>query len=154
MGNFDAPTAPSVLSGTHIPTLREPPPADSAAAGHSYLVTRRETIAVARRILLSGGGVRYAFDQLNNPDSIEMTPGSWHPSEALLHGRISTCSDTSESRELFAHFKRAIGKHFRKINAFWVGPEAEAAWKQGARLTIGLSSPREYDLRELTSDAV
>ena len=154
IGIFDAPTPLSVLSGTLLPTLREPPPADSAIAGHSYLVTERETVPLVRRISLAAGGTRYAVDQLNNPDSIELLPGSWHSSRALLYGRIGTSTDSAASRELFGYFKRAIDKHFRKVNAFWVGPEAEAAWKQGARLTIGLSSPTEYDLQAPAADAV
>ena len=89
-----------------------------------------------------------------NADSIELLPGARHESGAILYGRIATCSDSAASGKLFGLFKRAIGKRFRKINAFWVGPKAEEAWRQGARLTIGLASPQEYDLREPHADAV
>ena len=136
------------LTGTELPTLRDPPPSDSAISGHSYLVTLRDAEPVGRKIDLTSGGVRYAFDQLSNPDSIELLPGARHESGAILYGRIATCSNSAVSGRLFGIFKSAIGKRFRKINAFWVGPRAEEAWRHGARLTIGLASPPEYDLRE------
>src|SRR4051812_47589780 len=154
MGVFEDSTVPSVQNGALLPTLRDPPPSTSAISGHRYLVTRHEVVPSARRISLSTCGTRYAIDQLNNPDSMELLPGSWHSSRAILYGRVGTCSESATSRQLFSYFKRAIGKHFRKINAFWVGPQAETAWKQGARLTGGLSSPPENDLREPSADAV
>lgn len=146
--------AMSFLSGAELPTLNAPPPSDSASSGHSYLVTFRDNEPVGRKIELNSGGVRYAFDQLMNPDSIELLPGARHESGAILYGRIATGSDSATSGELFGLFKRAIGKRFRKTNAFWVGPKAEEAWRQGARLTIGLASPQEYDLREPHANAV
>jgi hypothetical protein len=147
-------TPRSFLKGAELPTLNSPPPSDSASSGHSYLVTVRGNEPVGRKIELNSGGVRYAFDQLINPDSIELLPGARHESGAILYGRIATGSDTAASGKLFGLFKRAIGRRFRKINAFWVGPKAEEAWRQGARLTIGLASPQEYDLREPHADAV
>lgn len=154
MGSLDAERPNSVLSGAELPSLDAPPPADSAIAGHSYLVTLRGVEAIGRKVVLSDGGVRYAFDQLCNPDSIELLPGARHESGTLLYGRVATCSKSADSKKLLGLFTRAIGKQFRKINAFWVGPRAEEAWRQGARLTIGLSSPREYDLREAHADDV
>jgi hypothetical protein len=150
----DSPYAKPFVTGASLPTLREPPPGDSAIAGHGYLVTFRETEIVGRRIDMLDGRAFYRFDQLLNPDSITLTPGAWHSSNALLYGRIATCTNSPSSHLLFGLFKRAIGKRFRRINTFWVGPQAEAAWKQGARLTIGLRSPQEYDLREPSDNAV
>jgi hypothetical protein len=144
----------SFLTGAELPTLNAPPPGDSASSGHSYLVTFRDNEPVGRRVEQNTGGVRYVFDQLLNPDSIELLPGARHESGAILYGRIATGSDSATSAKLFSLFKHAIGKRFRKINAFWVGPKAEEAWRQGARLTIGLTSPQAYDLREARADAV
>lgn len=143
-------TPQSVLSGKELPTLRALAPTDSAASGHCYLVTLRDTIPKGRPIELDTGGTIYAFDPMLNPDSIELTPGARHSSQALLYGRIASGTNSAISKDIFECFKRAIGKHFRRINSFWVGPDAEAAWRQGARLTIGVASPPEYDLHEST----
>jgi len=144
----------SFLNGVYLPSLNAPPPSDAASSGHSYLVTLRDSEPVGRKVELNSGDVRYAFDQLMNPDSIELLPGARHESGAILYGRIATGSDSAVSRKLFGLFKQAIGKRFRKINAFWVGAKAEEAWRQGERLTIGLASPQEYDLCERHADAV
>jgi hypothetical protein len=154
MGSLDSARPMSFLKGADLPTLNAPPPSDSAISGHSYLVTLRDVEPIGRKIKLNDGGVTHAFDQLNNPDSIELLPGACHVSGAILYGRIATCSDTATSVQIFSLFKRAIGKRYRKVNAFWVGPKAEEAWRQGARLTIGLASPQDYDLREPHADAV
>jgi hypothetical protein len=151
---LETPSTESFLNGAELPTLREPAPSDSAASGYSYLVMPRAAVPESRKIDLTSGGVRYAFDQTANPDSIVLLPGARHVSGAILYGRIATCSDSAVSTSLFGIFKRAIGRRFRRVNAYWVGPSAEEAWKQGARLTIGLASPREYDLREPDADAV
>jgi hypothetical protein len=150
MAHLETAAPQSVLSGHELPTLRELAPTGSAASGHSYLVTLRDTIPVGRAIQLARGGTTYAFDPMLNPDSIELTPGARHASQVLLYGRIASATDSAISKNIFECFKRAIGKHFRRINSFWVGPAAEAAWRQGARLTIGVASPPEYDLRETT----
>jgi hypothetical protein len=154
MRSLDSASPMSFVKGAELPTLNAAPPSDSAIAGHSYLVTLREIEPIGRKIKLNDGGVTHAFDQLSNPDSIELLPGARHVSGTILYGRIATCSGTAASVQIFSLFKRAIGKRCRKINAFWVGPKAEEAWRQGARLTIGLASSQEYDLRESHADAV
>jgi hypothetical protein len=38
---------------------------------------------------------------------------------------------------------------FNKVNAFWLGPAAFDEFKAGRRMvTMGIRSPREYDLAE------
>ena len=151
---IEASIADSYLAGTTIPTLWQPAPFDSGVAGTSYLVTPRDSEVRGRRIVLANGGIRYAFDQLNNPDTVELLTGGRHTSGAILYGRIATCTDSPISKKIFELLKGAIGKRYRRINAFWVGPNAEAAWRQGARLTQSISSPHEFDLREASTDAI
>ena len=146
--------ADSYLAAATIPTLWQPAPFDSGVAGYSYLVTPRDSEVRGRRIVLANGGIRYAFDQLMNPDTVELLTGGRHASGAILYGRIATCTDSPASKKLFELLKNTIGKRFRRINAFWVGPNAEDAWRQGARLTQSISSPHEFDLREASADAV
>ena len=130
---------------------------DSECAGDRslrFLVTILGSTISVRSIPQVAGGVRFAVDQLQNPDSIELTPSVWHSPQLVVYGRIATVSDTSVAKRIYGAFARSMERRFRRINAAWVGPEAEAAWQRGARLTIGLSSPQEYDLRELRDDAV
>jgi hypothetical protein len=102
---IEASISDSYTAGAALPTLWQPAPFDSGIAGHSYLVTLRETEVTGRRVVLTKGGVRYAFDQLINPDTLELLTGGRHPSGAILYGRIATCTDSLVSKGLFALFK-------------------------------------------------
>ena len=154
MGLLEQPPSSSFKHGTQLPPLFPGAPGDSALCSPSYLVTYEGTKVRVRAVPQVAGGTRYAVDQLENQDSIEVTPTAWHSPDLLVHGRIATVSDSKPAKRMYGAFARALERHFKRINAVWVGPEAEAAWKRGARLAIGASSPREYDLRELGGNAV
>ncbi|MFN0179605.1 MAG: hypothetical protein ACKVZ0_12475 [Gemmatimonadales bacterium] len=42
---------------------------------------------------------------------------------------------------------RTVTKGFRRVQSFWLGPEALALFQAGARLTTAIQSPPTYDLR-------
>jgi hypothetical protein len=128
--------------------------ADAAKPDNTYLVTDRSSEVRVRTVPQIEGGVRFAIDQLVNPDSITLTSTAWHTPTLAVHGRIATVSESEPAKRIYAAFARAIEQRFRKINAFWVGREAEVAWRAGARLAIGPTSPQEYDLRGPAIDAV
>jgi hypothetical protein len=151
---IEASISDSYLTCSSIPTLWTPTSFDCTNVDHRYLVTLRDTEVAGRRIVLTSWGTRYAFDHLVNPDTVELQTSAVHSSGALLDGRIAMCSDSPASKRLFGQLKRAIGKHFKRINAFWVGPNAEAEWRKGARLMQNVTSPRVYNLREQVADAV
>jgi hypothetical protein len=44
-------------------------------------------------------------------------------------------------------FAAPFRKRFRKIKAFWVGPDALTELERGTRLTMAVGSPAEYDLK-------
>jgi hypothetical protein len=128
--------------------------ADVAKPDNTYLVTYRGSAIHVRTVPQVKGGVRYAIDQLVNPDSITLTSTVWHAPNLAVYGRIATVSESKLAKRIYGAFARAIDRRFRKISAAWVGPEAEVAWRAGARLAIGPTSPREYDLRQPAIDAV
>ncbi len=145
-GLFPSEERSSVSSGAAIPTLRSPAPHPSAIACPQYLVT-----AVGQRIIFrdspqKSGGVRYAVDQLANPDSIIVQPGGLYPPEVLLNGRVGSASSTPFAAQLHRAFTSAIGKLFKHVRAFYVGTQAYELWQRGYRLTAAVQSPREYDL--------
>jgi hypothetical protein len=43
---------------------------------------------------------------------------------------------------------RAIKKCFKKVDVYYVGPDAMVLMKAGKGLTIGAYSPQEFELRE------
>jgi hypothetical protein len=90
--------------------------------------------------------MRYAVDELINPDSITLSHGGFSSPEVLLYGRVSTASVSAVAKALYSAYANAIAKQFVRIQAFWVGPQAAEFLRKGCRLTIGAHSPKEYDL--------
>lgn len=93
-------------------------------------------------------GVKYAIDQLDNPNSVIFEVGGIYKEKNLIHGRISTVSNTFEAKALFKELSTHITKGFKKIGTYYVGEDAYSFGKNGGRLiTIGIKTPIEYDLR-------
>ncbi len=132
--------------GTDIPTLRDVMEAPNAIACPSYLVTLEGTKVQIREVPQQSGGIRYAVDQLINPDSITFSHGGFFSPEILLYGRVATVSDSAVAKKLFRAFSSAIAKEFIRIKGYWVGPQANGLLRKGCRLTMGAHSPKEYDL--------
>lgn len=118
----------------------------SAIACESYLIVPEEIQVRPRKIQLENGGVQYAFDQLQNPDTITLTPGGLWKNSTLLNGRVSSASTSKRSQQLLRRLSSLMKTHFIKIKAFYVGPEALNMLKCGTRLAGAVQSPKEYDL--------
>ncbi|MHB8866846.1 MAG: hypothetical protein ACYC6N_31170 [Pirellulaceae bacterium] len=105
-----------------------------------------EELTAATWSAWSFGGVRYAVDQLINPDSVTFSHGGFFSLEVLLHGRVDTASDSAVAQELYRVFSSAIARVFVRVKAFWLGPQAKELFRNGCRLTMGAISPKEFDL--------
>jgi len=115
--------------------------------GDKFVVTKKETKFFIASIKQDVGGVKYAVDQLYNPDSIIFEAGGIYKNDFLVHGRISSVSSSEGSKELFKLFSKVV-KGFKKVNGWFVGDEAYKMLVEGKRLiTISIKSPVEYDLR-------
>jgi len=114
----------------------------------SYIVIESNSLLRIRDIPQYKGGTKYAVDQLENVNSIELkTGGIYSASENILvAGRVSTISNAPNSKELFKLFSSGIKKKFKKIGSFYVGASAEKKLDCGWRLVTSDKSPREYDL--------
>lgn len=144
MGTDISPSYSTFTQGACIPNLGRASHA-SAINCESFLVCNAEC-EINLRSLSSNGKVRFAIDQLKNPDTIVFSPGGEWNKEILLHGRLSTASQSKMSQALMRKFHKALRKTFVKIKAFYVGPQALSLLKGGKRLTISAQSPREFDL--------
>jgi hypothetical protein len=119
----------------------------NAVGNPMYLLSSRTLKIKLRDVLQKSGGVLFAIDQLENPDSIILRPGGWYGNDVILYGMIGTVSQSAESKALYALAAKVFRKHFTKQQEFLVGPEAREAWNAGVRLTIGAASPLEFDLK-------
>jgi hypothetical protein len=120
---------------------------ESAISCDNFLVSDENIRIVPRSISPFNGLDQFAFDQLNNPNTITFSPGGIWDNDILLHGRISTMSEDKSAVRIMKLFSSAIRKLSTKIKAFYVGPEALEMLRQGKRLTIAAQSPSTFDLK-------
>lgn len=141
------PRAAHYRTARELPTLFRPQPFESAVAGPAYLVTAAGAEVVLRPLSRFEGKDRWSVDQLANPDSTVLRHGGRFKDNVLLQGEVRTASKTVVAQRLQRAFDAAIRKHFVKVQAFYVGPEAEALLDSGCRLTAAEQCPPESDLR-------
>jgi len=132
-------------SGAELPSLGIATD-ESAVNSASFLIAESSMEIRPRRIPLNDGSIRVQFDQLENPDTVLLTPAGVWSEGVVLYGTVGTASDSNASKALMKAFERGFKKHFTKVKAYWVGPRAFARLKDGNRLTIAAQSPRDFDL--------
>jgi hypothetical protein len=111
-----------------------------------YLVTPDTTEILVRPVPQRKGGFLYAVDELANPSSITLHLGGMVCANVLLPGSVGTVSTHGSSVVLHRAFVCAIGKCFKRVKSYRVGPAALSLLAQGVRLTSSAKAPREYDL--------
>jgi len=119
---------------------------ESAIAGDCYLVANFDSSISIREVPQVSGDVRYAIDQLNNPETVALQVGGFWGDDILLHGRVGTASGNPISIEIYRLFRKSIQKHFARVGAFYVGRNAAEYALKGCRLAISAQSPQEFDL--------
>jgi hypothetical protein len=145
-GLFKVNSTEAYLSYVNIPGLgqaRHP----TAVANPTYLISLQGAPIRAREVPQKAGGVRYAFDQKLNEDTVAFNPGGRYGDDVILYGMIGTVSESILSKDLYGFAAKLFRDRFAKIREFLVGPEAFDLAKAGLRLTIGASSPAEFDLK-------
>jgi hypothetical protein len=146
-GHIHEPRADHYPTARDLRTLFEPQPFESAVAGPAYLITEAGTEVVLRQLSPYEGNDRWSVDQLANPNSTVLRHGGLLNENVLLHGEVRTAHRTTVAQRLQRAFDAAIRRHFVQIQAFLVGPAAEALLDSGCRLTAAEQCPPEFDLR-------
>jgi len=120
---------------------------DSSNACPNYLISPVGSEPVVRTM---GGFLkkrRFLVDQLVNPETVTLNLGGVWRDEALLSGRVACAHSNPVSTQLIRSFDAGFRKHFVKVKAYWVGPQALAYLNQGGRLTAAIQCPADYDLQ-------
>jgi|SRR6266850_2938469 len=146
MRDYDTSHYPSFRQGSDIPNLGYAT-SDSAQSCDSFLVAESSVSLNVRPIDLAAEvHRRFSMDQLLNPDTVTFTPGGLRNDDVVLHGRVATVSKSVRAQQLMKRFHSAFKEHYKKVKAFYVGPNAFDFLESGKRLTISVQSPREFDL--------
>jgi hypothetical protein len=99
------------------------------------------------------GGTKYAIDQRHNQAAICLTPSGFYDKGTLIAGKIGTISGHPDSLEIFNLFRKIIKKNSSPVGYARVCTGATGFLDSGGRMvTMGVDSPREYDLRILNKD--
>jgi hypothetical protein len=144
-GMFDKNRLQTYFSYTDIPNFGQASH-PNAIASPTYLVSLRGTALRALEVPQEAGGICFAISQMLNDDTIIFSPGGWYGNSVILYGSIGTVSNSVTSKTLYNFFAKVFRGHFQKVQEFYVGAEALNLAKGGVRLTIGASSPPEFDL--------
>jgi hypothetical protein len=133
--------------------------ADAPDFGHSlrgdvadsaqYFLFRRGRVPKPRAVAQQRGGTKYVVDP--TPDCLILRCGGLHEATgALIAGELQLPLEPSRrAEEMFDVYSTELLRGFRKVRLYWVGPDALVGLNSGQRLaTIGVRSPREYDLSE------
>jgi hypothetical protein len=142
---------------TVFPSLTQVPEFGQSARGEvsgspQYFIFKRggvgkSSVPRPRAIPQRRGGTKYTADP--NQHCLILRCGGLHAaSGALVAGELQLPLDPSSTANgLFDVYCRELFRGFRKVRMYWLGPEALEGLSSGQRLvTIGVRSPREYDL--------
>ncbi|MEZ6037407.1 MAG: hypothetical protein R3F29_08000 [Planctomycetota bacterium] len=105
-----------------------------------------ETEVRVRPVHQRSGGIKFAIDQLLNPDSVVCCFGGVHVEGVMISGEASTIGTSDASRAMFKLLARHLTKGFKRIGSYWVGGEAGQLLDRGWRLTSSVTSSEDYDL--------
>ena len=114
-----------------------------------YFVYPRGSRPSLRSVPQRRGGTMYLLDP--TPQTAHLRCGGLHEaSGALIAGRVARgVQANDEGDALYKALSQALLRGFNLVGSYWVGPAAYREFKSGRRLvTMGLRSPREYDLAE------
>ena len=119
----------------------------NATANPGYLLSLRGESLESTEIPQKTGGVLFSVGQSANPNTIHLRPGGRYGQDILLNGTVGTVATSQQALILYSIVSKLIRKKFTPVNEYLVGPEALEAWNAGARLTIAVQSPPEFNLR-------
>lgn len=113
----------------------------------SYLVVPKDKYIKVRSVPQRKGGVKFAIDQMENPESCVLKLSGIYSGEILVGGSLGTISSSDFSIDFMNAFRRLLKKHFDKLGEFYVGKAARQKLDTGWRLVTNDKSPVEYDLK-------
>jgi len=121
--------------------------ADNESLADRFLVVPRDLRINVRSVPQASGEIRYAVDQLHNPESLIFQPGGLYERSALICGHIGGSFSNHIANKLFQEFDVAMKHGFKSHREYYVGREARSLGLEGVRLiTMHVHEDSAYDL--------
>lgn len=111
-----------------------------------YLILRATALVRHRVVPQRRGGSYFAVDEVCNPEALILVPGGVAGDKSLVVSKAMAVGNAA-SLELYRQFTRTVLKGFRKVDSYYLGPEAMKLWEQGWRLTHSVGASPEFDLQ-------
>lgn len=145
MGLFDTKPNGYFNSITEIPDFGTPRSGDWNRDLRLMAIPKNLPLKI-RDIVQKKGGVKYAVDPVLNHTSICFQFGGIYKEGIIIAGNCFTTNSNDFSLQVFKDFSSKIKKRFKKIDKFYVGPDAEKKLREGWRLVQNEGFAKEYDL--------
>jgi hypothetical protein len=113
----------------------------------NYLVVEAGQPIASREVKQKAGGVKYALDQLINPNTMGLMFGGLHNQHHLIVSQIGSATETPESVALMTAFKKALKETSVTVKSIYLSPMAVKMLDDGARLSSAPKGAMEYDLK-------
>ena len=105
-----------------------------------YIIIPKDKKLKIREVPQRAGGIKYAVDQRENDESIEISLGGKYKDEAIIASKIATISQTEFAKNMMKQLSIYF-KKIKKIEEFYVFPEALKIAAKGVRLTTDIRYP-------------
>jgi len=143
---FDTAVAKTVEQLSSVAALGRAPSGNSIVEPRFLVVERGRAVRV-RSVAQRTGGVKYAIDQLENPESVALRLGRVFENGVLITGELSTVSSSTGALSLCRWMNQILVEQTTSVRGIRVGTEAIQLMRARWRLTDDVRSPPEYDLR-------
>ncbi|MFC2250028.1 hypothetical protein ACETRX_10420 [Labrys portucalensis] len=126
---------------------------ETASTSISYLIMPSNSKIISREYIsedpMTFGRKQWSVYNGFNEDSVEMTLAGIWEGKVLLPGSVKTMHNTPFAQMVIRKFASLLKQaQFKKIQSWWLGPEALQMLRAGKRLsTTAVQSPPDYDLR-------
>jgi len=78
----------------------------------------------------------------------DLWPGGEYDSKTIISWTITTIFDDPRIQRIMRKLASLLKKHFTRVHAYWVGPEAIERLRAGSRLTLNVYAGPEFDLHK------
>lgn len=107
----------------------------------NFLIVPKSKKVFPRKIQRHDGTVKYAIDQLKNPDTLSFLLGGEYKEKVIIAGRIAFLNKGVFSTPAFKFLMMLFLKNVKKYNGWFVSEQL----KQGYRLTTNIRLSEKYD---------
>lgn len=113
-----------------------------------YLVCEHDNSIAVRPVPQRRGGVKFAINQLENPDTISFFPSGIYLDSVIIDGTVGTVSDSAISLRLYQLFQKTMRTQFIRVGAYRIGEQALQLLDSGWRLAHSAHANPKFDLKQ------